>query len=578
MINRYYQKELAYLRELGVEFARAHPAIAPMLSGQTTDPDVERLLEGVAFLNGMLRQKLDDEFPEIAHSLMELICPHYLRPVPATTLIAFQPKPTLKQSQSIPAGIQIGSVPVEGTSCLFRTSYDVEIHPLSITGAGFSHPSGQAPRITVSLELNGLNLSQWNLNRLRFFIGGDYASGTDVYLLLCNHLKQITLRPLHEGASCTLDAGCLKQVGFGKENSLIPYPSHAFPGYRNIQEYFTVPQKFLFIDIEGWEQWRGRGKGARFEIVFELQETPFGSPRIGNDSFVLFVSPAINIFPHEAEPVMLDHRQEQYQVRPSGSNREHYQVYSVENVTGYIHGTAKERAYVPFDCFRSGLESDPVYHISKRRSSVHDGFDVYLSVAYPKDAGAFPVSETLSIDLSCTNASLPGRLQTGDINQPTSSSPEFVDFRNIMRPTPNVPPPLGSNLLWHLISHLSLNYLSLTEAENLRALLGLYIFPEGRDQAVTLAHRKRISGIDSVGSRASHRLVSGFVMRGQDIELQLRLDHFASPGDLFLFGCVLDHFFGGYTSLNSYSRLIIRENTRGYRYQWKPRIGHRHLL
>src|SRR4030042_1552847 len=105
MFNRYYQEELAHLKEVGADFARAHPALAPMLSGPSADPDVERLLEGVAYLTALLRQKLDDEFPEIVHDLMHLIWPHYLRPVPSTTLITFSPKQTLKQSLKIPAGI-----------------------------------------------------------------------------------------------------------------------------------------------------------------------------------------------------------------------------------------------------------------------------------------------------------------------------------------------------------------------------------------------------------------------------------------------------------------------------------------
>ena len=90
-----------------------------MLSGPSADPDVERLLEGVAFLTAMLRQKLDDEFPEIIHELVHLIWPHYLRPVPSATIMAFAPKPSLKQSLKIPAGVHVASVPVDGTPCLF---------------------------------------------------------------------------------------------------------------------------------------------------------------------------------------------------------------------------------------------------------------------------------------------------------------------------------------------------------------------------------------------------------------------------------------------------------------------------
>ena len=95
MFDRYYQDELAYLRELGKEFAKAHPALAPMLAGPGSDPDVERLLEGVAFLTSKLRLKLDDELPEIVHSLLEILWPHFLRPIPSTTIVEFNPKISL---------------------------------------------------------------------------------------------------------------------------------------------------------------------------------------------------------------------------------------------------------------------------------------------------------------------------------------------------------------------------------------------------------------------------------------------------------------------------------------------------
>src|SRR5690606_40988918 len=117
MLKRYYQQEMDQLRELGGAFARAYPALAPMLGGQTADPDVERLLEGVSFQPALVRRKLDDEFPEIVQDLIRLLWPHYLRPIPSPSAVAFRPKPTMKQPVSIPAGTRLASIPVEGTAC-----------------------------------------------------------------------------------------------------------------------------------------------------------------------------------------------------------------------------------------------------------------------------------------------------------------------------------------------------------------------------------------------------------------------------------------------------------------------------
>ena len=65
--NHYYQSELTALRHLGKRFAERSPALAPFLGQAGRDPDVERLLEGFAFLTGRLRQKLDDEIEDTIH-------------------------------------------------------------------------------------------------------------------------------------------------------------------------------------------------------------------------------------------------------------------------------------------------------------------------------------------------------------------------------------------------------------------------------------------------------------------------------------------------------------------------------
>jgi type VI secretion system protein ImpG len=478
---------------------------------------------------------------------------------------------------TIPSGIHIASVPVEGTTCFFQTCYDVNIHPLILSQAFFEETAGRPPTIRLQLELQGPKLSDWQPGSLRFFLAGDFSNAADLYFLLQNHLKQIEIKPLDEGQSLLLTPDHLRPVGFSQENELFPYPSNSFPGYRILQEYFILPSKFLFLDLVGWERWHNRGKDNRFEICFRLGDLPFQPPRIRTSNFVLAASPAINIFSHEADPFRLDHRKTDYLVRPSGSNSTHYQVYALEKVLGFIQGTAQQRTYVPFDMFSSKQISNPVYYTKLRRSLIQAGFDVFLSFAYPSTAG-LPKTETISIQLQCTNGQLPERIQVGDISQPTSTSPEFVEFKNITSPTTNILPPLGTNLLWRLLSHLSLNYLSLSKAENLRALLELYIFEETRDRAAIIANRKRIAGIERLETKGAQRLLQGIMMRGRNIHMKVRQDHFAGPGDLYVFGSIMDHFLGNYASINTYTRLSIQETIKGGLYQWPARIGAHPLI
>lgn len=577
MFNRYFQQELSNLKDLGSEFARNHPAVAPMLSGLSTDPDVERLLEGVAFLTGLLRQKLDDDFPEIIHELFQLIWPHYLRPLPATSIVAFKPKASLKQTIRVAKGVQLASEQVDGTACLFQTCYDVAVHPISLENAVLEDKPGKAPAIRLTLTLNDLALDEWQPGALRFHLAGDANQAADIYLLLRQHLNRIVLTPADSGAACILPADHLRPVGFADNEDLIPYPSQSFPGYRIIQEYFILPEKFLFFDITGWEKWTGRGSGNRFQLSFELEKLPAGPPRVRKESFVLAATPVINLFNHDADPIRLDHRQTDYMVRPSGSNDINYQAYRVTQVTGFIQGTAKERIYKPFEVFAADGEHHPTYHTQIRKSPIRPGFDFYLSVAYPETMG-MPPTETLSVQLECTNGFLPEGLQIGDIRHPTSSTPEFVEFQNIRPSTSSILPPIGQNLLWHFLSHLCLNYRTLADADNLRALLSLYNFEENRDRPAFLANQKRLAGLQAVRSASKDALVGRVIMRGREIQLDVRQDHFAGLGDLYLFGTVLDRFLSSYASLNTFTQLRMKEILKGEVYLWPARVGDHPLI
>ena len=577
MLSRYFQEELANLRDLAREFSELHPALAPYLSGPSADPDVERLLEGVAFLTGMLRQKLDDEFPEIINELMDLIWPHYLRPIPSTSIVAFSLKPGLKQVLRVPRGTGLASLPVDGTSCIFRTCRDVEVQPCRVVDAAYREHPGRPIELCITLELEGIALSDWDVTCLDFYLGGDYASASDLYCLMCSDVTQVKLHPLDSGSDTVLPASAVLPGGFGDEEALLPYPSNTFPGYRIIQEYFINPRKFLFVSLQGLDAWTGRGDGSRLEIIFQLSSGRDTLPAVTSDSIVLSAVPVINIFSSQAEPVRMDHRRFKYPVRASAANPDHYQVYSVEKVTGFVQGTAVEREYMPFDLLGSDSKDTYFYNVIKQPSVSGVGLDWYVSVVH-QDIEQISGMETLSIDLLCTNGFLPEQLQLGDICRPTSTTPELVEFRNITPASPSSVPSLGRDLLWRLISHLNLNYMSLVSADNLKALLKLYIFTETRNKKQAAVNLRRVQGVEKLDCHVTDRLISGLVFRGQDITLQARRDHFASRGDMYLFGSILERFLGCYAAINSFIRFTLQESFTGEQFKWAPRTGDRPLL
>lgn len=571
--NRFYATELARLRANSLEFAQANPAVAPMLGSVSTDPDVERLLEGVAFLNGLTRQKLDDEFPEIVQELASILVPQFLRPLPASTMIAFTPKAKLSETATIAEGTEIGSTPVEGVSCRFRTTASLQIQPITLETASSERlPDGshalrlqfQAPQDAQGIQLPG---------RLRLFLAGEHADAANLFMLFGSQVKSV--RALDQSGHSVPLSTTLSLPGF--DESLLPYPDNAFPAFSWIQELLFLPQKFLFIEFTDLHKGLGRLQGERFRIEIVFHRSSFTMPEITARNFALNVTPAVNLFPVEAEPINLDHEMSEYLILPHGSQRRHYQIYSIDSVSGYVQGGAEPKRYVPFSLLtHSRQEAQASYRTSMRPAMVGDTIDTYLSVVY--HAGDEPANETLSLRLTCTNRTLPENLKLGDVSRATSSSPERFEFRNITPVTAAIDPPHGEKLLWDVISHTTLNLLSLSSIETLRAMLRLYNSTCSYDSGVRSANERQIDGLLDLAITREMRLVRGTMMQGQHVVLTCEEKNWPSAGAMYLWGCVLDRFLACYAGINSYTRFEIHDKNTGTTFKWPMRMGRKPVL
>jgi len=575
--SKYYQQELYNLRELAQEFAEVHPAIAPLLSGQASDPDVERLLEGTAFLSGMLRRKIDDHLPELIHSLTSFIFPHFLKSIPSVTLVRFSPRKGLQEPLTIKTGTELCAVPLGNVSATFRTCADCLVQPLVITDITVGGSANRGQQIEVSFSTSGPALNTWVPARIPLFIGGSYSRAADIFYLLNRKLKRISVQSGDGQKSMVLPEGSLKFTAFHRDSSLLPYPGNSFSGYRFLQEYFLLPHKFLTFEVNGLERWVDRGAGKNFALRFEFEPAPISLPNLDPNALILSTVPAINLFRHEAEPMIQNHREDRIRIIPALKDGERPEIYSIDSVTGYTRGALQKKDYSPASFFASGQRTH-AYNLTHSLSPVNNRPQLSLQFAYPPGGDAAVLEETLSVTLTCTNGDLPQRLQSGDICKPSSNTPELIDFANIMRPTLPIDPPLTGGLLWKLLSHLSLNLLSLASVANLVELLDLYIFKHDRDKGRISSNEKRLQGIEDFSVTQINRLFKGHMLRGQKIKIVARSDHFAGQGDFCLFGMVLDALFSEYCSMNTFIQLEIADSVSGETIIWPIRIGSRTLI
>lgn len=582
MFNRYFEDELTFLRELGAEFARSNRSAAPFLAERGADPDVERLLEGFAFLTGRLRQKLDDELPELTQSMMQWLWPHYLRPVPALSILEFEPLTHMvKEPMTIPRDSEVASVAVDGTPCRFRTCSPVELLPISLDSAALERPAGTAGVLRLTFRPStGVALEKLTANRIRFYLHGEPSSTFGLFLQLTRRLKQITVRAA--GGAANLPPDSLVTCGFEPEEALLPYPPNAFPGYRLLQEYFALPQKFLFLELRGLPRLQTLGVQGTFEILFEFQRAPDSGVRVGTDNIRLFCTPVANLFPLESDPLRVEHQKVEYRVRPGGLPPDHAAVFSIDKALGLVRGTVETQDIPAFFSFRHNPQvnggGSSWYSVRLRESVADRQVDTYVSFVNASGVPTPPPAETVSLQLTCTNRTLANQLRVGDITRATDSSPAFARFRNITPVLAGSPPPLGGDLHWRLIASLALNHLSLADVSALRELLGLYDFRALYDRQAARESELLISGIQSVCARPEERLWRGTPIRGQRVEIEMLEENFAGEGEMVLFGAVLSEFFALYSSINSFSRLIARGVKHGEVYEWSPRLGFERLI
>jgi type VI secretion system protein ImpG len=589
MFNKYYQDELSYLRELGTEFASAYPAIAPMLAESGGDPDVERLLEGVAFLTGKLRQKIDDELPEVIHSVSALLFPHYVRQIPATSIVQFTPLPNVVREKVVVArNSEVGSVPVENVSCRFRTTQEVELLPLSIEDVRVDTGARLAQTLRIELKVTGgAALAALEMSKIRFYIHGERRLQDDLRLWIGAHIDGVAIAAVDSGgndsAVLTLPARTVSLCGFSEEEALIPFPKTVYPGYRLLQEYFTLPQKYAFFEVSGLEALPTDRLGDRFAILLSFKDGLPSGTRVQKDNLRLFCTPVVNLFSHTADPLKPDVTKYEYLARPSGGQPEAYEIYSIDKVTGIARRTSQRVDIPSFYSFDHELHSiasqNVVFYQSHLRSAtIGEGVDIYLSFGTPQDSGAIPEFDVISIEATCTNRHYPSQLKVGDINVATATSPAVATFSNLVGVTPPLPPPVGRELQWRVLAHMAMSYRSIAELEVLRSTVDIYNFQAVHDRQAARANQLRMGAIKSVNVKPTDRLYRGAPVRGVRAEVEIDENGFAGEGEMYLFASVLNEMFASYVSLNSFTQLQVRGTNSNVVYLWDPKSGNRTLI
>ncbi len=587
VFKRKFLDEMDRLRRLGHKFAHDNPQLARFLGEEASDPDVERLLEAVAFVTAKLRMKIEDDMPELTHSILQLLWPNYLRPLPSATIVCFEPIPdAITGSEALPRGTRLISREVDGVPCQFRTTTDIALTPGRIVSVSDAH-TREKSIMRVDMTFPGeFSPRQYGCDMLEFHLSGSELNAQTLYLWLACYVGEIRV----ECGDVTrrVPPGHIAFSGFEPEQALLPYPRNAFDGYRILQEYFTFPKRFLFFRLKDLKAlWPDQPvERVRFEFHFTRPMPP--DVRLRSDDLSLYCAPAVNLFEHDAEPIRLDGTVIDQPVRPAGQRPQAYEIFSIDSVEGSANPNnrdagSKRRIYHPFESMQHEVthandRTSLYYRARLETSDLDGGVDHLIALVRGDEADYVGENETISLSLTCTNRDLPLALGVGDISVDTQKTPDFVTYRNLTEPTPAYRPVLDGKLHWRLISNLSLNYLSLQSADPLKAVLGAYDFAALHDIQRARATRRRLDGIGEAITTPIDRLIRGLPVRGMKTVLTMDPAGFVCEGDMYLFGTVLSHFFSLYASINSFHMLEVVNAGNQERYTWPMRIGKQPLM
>lgn len=372
---------------------------------------------------------------------------------------------------------------------------------------------------------------------------------------------------------------------------MLPFPRRSFWGYRLLGEYFTFPEKFLFLDIDGFDQLKGKGFGGKVELIFLMSEFERKERQqlielgVNADVFRLGCAPVVNLFGQTAEPVLVEQKRYEYRIVPDARREQAIDIFSVDEVAGVTIGSSEPVEYEPFFSFRhsNAQQQDRAYwHISRRLSGwrTDKGSDVYITFVNLTGERTIPDRETVTLRLTCSNRDLPSRLpfgnEDGDFQLETGGPIERIVA--LVKPTDAILPPARASLLWRLASQLSLNYLSLISegADAFREILRLHNFGS------SLTVDRQIQGILNLNGKPHFTRLSSdsgvSFARGTRVEMEFDEEQFAGSG-VYTFASVIDRFLGLYTSMNSFSQLVVRTRQRkGVLKQWPARSGQKILM
>ncbi|MDR3155501.1 MAG: type VI secretion system baseplate subunit TssF [Holosporaceae bacterium] len=558
----YYQNEISYLRSAGADFATKFPKIAKRLdisNSESSDPHVERMMESFAFLCGKLQRQIDDQFPIIASTLLDVLYQPLILPTPSCVMANFDIDLVRAEKDAgctITKGTPLYSTSYSGDICTFMTAHALSLWPIEITSASIVHKEHIGSNYTQEVNYLKIILKYYGSppeqmpKKLRFYIKGDAILRGKLFASIFSTDANVIHQRDHNSTSLPV----ISPIGLENDESLFPYPNTVHSGFRLLHEYFFFSDKFYGFDVQLSESCDISGE----TYLFIPMSYDIGVPVFAKN-FSLFSVPIVNLFRKISEPQRLDYKQMEYCLIPDYRRYQTHEIYSIEKIVA-VDANSNDEIYVPefFACgHQSMFEKHNFYWKSRRKKSkVKDAFgeDVYISFIDTNFDPQFPMDKVFYAHTLCTNRGVAEQIPAnGSLQMELSVPASSIYCTN--HPTAQRQSIQSGEIMWKLISALSLDSISFKShgLSKLKNILGVFADISNSELSTEI---DAILSIESTikTKRINQQTWLGFVP-GTDVEITFD----ASIQNLGLpLSLIISKFLASYTSINTFTEVTVK--------------------
>ena len=574
----YYEKELQYLRQQGADFAKSHPKVAASLGmslDDIADPQVERLIESFAFLTSTLNRKYDDMFPEVAQTLLDVLYPQLVAPIPPMTMTHFSLDPSKGKSttgQEIPKGTELYINSEKGDACRFKTAYDLTLWPISIEDVvvepsqNYEFYNAFSPYpylLRINLKTLAKKLHEYKIDTLCFYIDADHFISN--WLFECLFLKDnpyAILNPETKQHKIIRQEDAIQRVGFTENESVLPEFPQASPSFNILQEYFAFPQKFMFFRLSHLDFSHIDSEAHLLIPLTSYEDTLKKNLQVTKDMIKLGCTPAINLFTHLTDPIDFNKQSLFYPLIPDIQKQKTLEIHTVLDVyqtTRFSKDVKKISPYFSYDHGDVSRNQKYFYDSKVSNASNMPGTQTHITFMNLDSHRDIPVHETIYARVLCSNRDLATFILPGSQLNSLTSIPVNA-IKVLTQPTPSIYNPGGGYYYWQLISQLTTDFIILGSQDKETALKvvreAINVFKRQVSTAMVTDGGDVIGfETDQIVRRIGRDAWRGF-LNGVSYKMTLSEASF-SKKDALLFSAVLDTYFKNFAYTVSFTELNI---------------------